>query len=107
MKNKELKQIDLEKIFPEKLIPMSEDTHEDCSKCDNAQCKCDQIMENLIQIITLSDQIGHHELHNITLTIFSILQNLSTHEDGLLEIMSTCQKVFKELYPKDMGQTIN
>lgn len=78
-----------------------------CSECDNADCKCHQIMANLSDNIDLSNQIGHDALHNIFLTIFVTLQNLSAHEDDLIKITNACQEVYKDLNPKEMGHTLN
>lgn len=75
-------------------------------KCD-IDCKCHQIMANLSDNIDLSDQIGYDALYDIFLTIFVVLQNLSTHEDGLIKIANTCQEVYEDLNPKEMGRILN
>jgi len=101
----------LEKIFPRKSqqvnpIPQQEEDH-DCSKCNNAECKCHQIMNNLLQTVELSEQIGHQELYNIVLTVSLVLNNLGDHEEDLVKIMKVCQEIYKDLNPKETGHTIN
>jgi hypothetical protein len=88
-----------------------ENAHEnetcECSKCDNDDCKCHQIMVKLSEIIDLTNQIGHTELYNTLLTIFCLLQNYEDHKEDLLKINNICQEVYKDLNPKEMGHTIN
>lgn len=79
----------------------------DCSNCDNNDCKCDQIMENIIKNIELTSQIGHDELHNIFLTMFTVLKHLEDHQEELTKIEIVCQEVYKNLNPKEMGRTLN
>ena len=93
---------------PEKVNKPQEKTENCvCSECDNADCKCHQIMVNLSENIDLSNQIGHDILHNIFLTIFVTLQHLSDHEEDLIKIANACQEVYKDLNPKEMGYTLN
>lgn len=100
----------IEKLFPKKNMNQNQQQEEeehDCSRCDNAECKCNLIMENISKTIDLSDQIGHEELHNIMITIITVLRHLRDHEDDLLKIMKVCQEVYKDLSPKEMGHTLN
>lgn len=110
-KIKELIQMDLENIFTKKIIyddnEQNIEESEDCKNCDNVGCKCNQIMDHLAKCIELSDQIGHTEVYNILLTVFVVLQNLSSHEHELEQIMNICQKVFTELSPKEMEQILH
>jgi len=99
-KNKEITQEDLEQMIP--IIEL-----ENCAKCNNTGCKCIQIMEKMSECIDLADQICHIELYNILLTIYVVLQHLDSHGNELKKIMDTCQEVFKELNPKEMGQILN
>jgi len=79
----------------------------ECSNCDDIDCKCNQIMINLTKNIDLTSQIGHDELHNIFLTIFTVLKYLENNTEELAKIESVCQEVYKNLNPKEMGRTLN
>ena len=55
----------------------------------------------------LTNQIGHDELHNIFLTMFTVLKHLNDHTEELTKIEIVCQEVYKSINPKEMGCTIN
>jgi len=79
-----------------------------CRECDNVECKCGLIMQHLSECVDLTSQIQHSELYNILVTVFTILQNFKTCDPKFLkEIESVCEKVFTELNPVEMNQTIN
>ncbi len=84
-----------------------EDENCECSECNDINCKCNQIMENLIKNIELTGQIEHESLHNIFLTIFTVLKYLENNTDELEKIEIVCQEVYKNLNPKEMGRTLN
>jgi hypothetical protein len=108
-KTKELNQQEvLQKLFPTKTLPIPKENDScECIKCDNSECKCNQIMSNLANILELTEQIGHTELYNISLTILTTLQHLSDHEEDLSKIEFVCQEIYKNMNPKEMGHTIN
>jgi hypothetical protein len=86
-KVKQATRADIEKMFPRKVdksdeikkendFPNKDLEEHDCSTCDDKKCKAKMIMENLMDTIEFAEQIDHHELFNILLTIHCVLQNL-------------------------------
>lgn len=78
----------------------------ECKNCDDIDCKCFQIMDNLSETMDLAEQIGHSELYNIMLTIQMILKHIDTNNNDLSKLNNMCYEIYKELNPKEMG-TLN
>lgn len=67
-----------------------------CETCNDNNCKATMIMDNLAKNIQLATMLKEEHLHNIFLTLFVVLQNISVSEKYLYEIEKLCS----EIYPK-------
>lgn len=109
-KDKQERHENLEKIFSKKTSDTNIKNNNDieCKDCDNNDCKSTQIMMDLSEAVELANQIGHNQLYNIFLTLYILLQqDPILREQGVLTIMKTCQEVYKNLNPKEMGMRLN
>ncbi len=79
----------------------------DCRECDNVICKCKQVMTKLSECVELTDQLKHAELYNILLTITDVLANLEDPKESVQKILKTCEQVYRDVHPKEMGRTLN
>ena len=114
-KVKHATQKDLEKIFPRKSIPDSnkiekeeqDEEEHNCTTCGDKACKAGMILSNLMDSIEFAEQIGHHELYNILLTLHCVLKNLHLTQEGLVKLEKVCQEIYADLNPKEVKKLLN
>lgn len=70
--------------------------------------KCFKILDNLMENINLTNELGDQILHNIFLTIYMLLRNSEDYNKELIDVEQLCAEKYKNYFPTEMEDvTIN